>query len=367
MSFEPSQGKTSKIGKGPIVIAAVGVLALAGAGGIIWTQKDVHQQSTEISAIETYGVEGIAPAAGKADKKEKAAETPTETTAETPTEAAPEAAAAEPVTAVGNVKIGDPVVAKIGEEDVKRSEVFAFIATLPEQVRQQMPLETLFPLALDQVLNNRIIGEKADAAKLDADPEVSKMVDQAKDNIVRNVYVERELTKAVAEKDLLKAYETFLKGFQRVEEVHARHILVKDEAAAKDIIAKLEGGTSFEELAKQSTDGATAVNGGDLGFFTKADMIPEFSEVAFKLEPGTYTKEPVKTQFGYHVIKVEEKRQRPEPKFEDVKPQLEAQLRRDKLNAMLEGWQKDAAIKKFDINGDPIATPAPAKTEPKKE
>ena len=359
MSFEPSQGKTSKTGRGPIVIAAVGVLALAGAGGIVWTQKDASRQAAEISAIQANGVEDIAPAAGKGNKKEKAAEQPTEAAADAP--------AAEPVTAVGNVKIGDPVVAKIGEDEVKRSEVFAFIATLPEQVRQQMPLETLFPLALDQVLNNRIISEKADAAKLGDDAEVSKMVDQAKDNIVRNVYIERELTKAVSQKDLLKAYETFLQGFQKVEEVHARHILVKDEAAARDIIAKLDGGTSFEELAKQSTDGATAVNGGDLGFFTKTDMIPEFSEVAFKLEPGTYTKEPVKTQFGYHVIKVEEKRQRPEPKFEDVKPQLEAQLRRDKLNAMLEGWQKDAAIKKFDINGDPIEAPATPKSEPKKK
>lgn len=346
MSFEPSQEKPSKPGKGPVILAVAGVLALAVAGGVVWTQRDLGQGAVEISAADTSGAEAISPAAGKTDEKAKTAE------------AAPEAA---PVSAVGDIKIGDPVVAKIGGEDVKRSEVFAFIATLPEQVRQQMPLETLFPLALDQVLNNRIIGEKADAAKLEADPEVSKLVDQARDNIVRNVYIERELTKAVSQKDLLKAYETMLEGFDRVEEVHARHILVKDEATARDIIAKLDSGTSFEELAKQSTDSATAVNGGDLGFFAKGDMIPEFSEAAFKLAPGAYTKEPVKSQFGYHIIKVEAKRPRPEPKFEDVKPQLEAQLRRDKLNAMLESWQKAASIQKFDINGDPVAAPAAPK------
>jgi len=214
-------------------------------------------------------------------------------------------------------------------------------------------------------LNNKIIGDKAAAAKLDADPEVTKMLDQAKDQIVRNLYVERELEKAVSQKELLKAYETMLEGFQRVDEVHARHILVKDEAAAKDIIKKLDGGAKFEDLAKDSTDAQTAVNGGDLGFFSKDQMIPEFADAAFALKAGEYTKTPVKSQFGYHVIKSEEKRQRPEPQFEAVKPQLDAQLRREKLGSMLETWQTEAAIKKFDINGEPVVT-EPAKAEPKK-
>ena len=144
-----------------------------------------------------------------------------------------------------------------------------------------------------------------------------------------------------------------LEGFEKVEEIHARHILVPDEAKAKEIIKKLDGGAEFKDLAKESSDGPTAANGGDLGYFAKSEMVPEFAEAAFALQPGTYTKEPVKTQFGWHVIKVEEKRQRPEPQFEAVKPQLEAQIRREKLNTMLEQWQKEASIKKFDINGEP--------------
>jgi peptidyl-prolyl cis-trans isomerase C len=324
----------------------VGVLALAAAGGFFFTQNQGGPSATTLSAAETAGVEDIAPAAGK--KEEKKAE---EKTAETPAEAAP--------AAIGDIKMGDPVVAKMGSEEIKRSDVFAYISTLPEQVRQ-MPLQDLFPLALDQVLNNKIIGKKAEQAKLETDPEVTKLLDQAKGQIVRNVYIERELTKAISQKELLKAYEKALEGFQKVDEVHARHILLKDEAAAQEVIKKLDAGTPFEELAKESTDSQTAVNGGDLGFFAKDQMIPEFSEAAFALEPGSYTKTPVKTQFGYHVIKVEEKRQRPEPQFEAVKPQLEAQVRREKLNSMLEGWQKEASIKKFDINGDPVSA------EPKK-
>ncbi|MGZ9096886.1 MAG: peptidylprolyl isomerase [Micavibrio sp.] len=343
MSSDQSNEKQSKINKGPLLIATAGILALAGVGGFFFTQnQDGGATSTTLSAAETTGVEEITPAAGK--KNEKKAE-----------EKAAEAAPA----AVGDIKMGDPVVAKFGNEDIKRSDVFAYISTLPEQVRQ-MPLQDLFPLALDQVLNNKIIGQKAEQAKLESDPEVTKLLDQAKGQIVRNVYIERELTKAMSQKELLKAYEKALEGFEKVEEVHARHILLKDEAAAQEIIKKLESGTAFEDLAKESTDAQTAVNGGDLGFFAKDQMIPEFADAAFALEPGTYTKTPVKSQFGYHVIKVEEKRQRPEPQFEVVKPQLEAQVRREKLNSMLESWQKEASIKKFDINGEPVSA------EPKK-
>jgi peptidyl-prolyl cis-trans isomerase C len=264
-----------------------------------------------------------------------------------------------PAAKQGEVKMGDPVVAKVGSDEIKRSEVFGFITTLPDQVKQ-MPVDQLFPLALDQVINNKIIGEKAANAKLEGDPEVTKLMEQAKQQIVRNVYVERELGKTVTDSDLKKAYDKAVAAMPK-EEVHARHILVKDEATAKDIIKQLDGGAKFEDLAKQSTDGPTAQNGGDLGFFSKGQMVPEFADAAFKLKPGTYTKEPVKTQFGWHVIKVEEKRPVTPPKMEDVKPQLDAQVRREKLASLLEKWQKEASIKKFDVNGDPV------KAEPKKD
>lgn len=344
MSIDQSGEKQPKTGKGPIVIATAGVLALVAAGGFFFMQNQDGAAPVTLGATETAGVETIAPAAGKKEEKkaeEKAAE-----------------AQAEPAKA-DEIVIGDPVVAKMGTEEIKRSDVLNFIGTLPPQV-QEMPVKDLFPMALDQVLNDRIVGKKAEQAKLEADPEVSKQLALAKAQIVRNVYIERELAKAVSQKDLLKAYEKALEGFERVDEVHARHILVKDEAAAQEIIKKLDEGKPFEELAKESTDAQTAVNGGDLGFFAKGQMIPEFSDAAFALEPGTYTKTPVKTQFGYHIIKVEEKRKRPEPQFEAVKPQLEAQVRREKLNSMLESWQKEASIKKFDINGRPVSA------EPKK-
>jgi len=335
MSVDTPTDKKAKAGKGPMVAAIAGVMMLAGTGSIFITHSSnagpAEKAKTEAAAEESTGnVENIAPSSADAKPAE-------------------DAAAGE----ASSIKLGDPVVAQIGEDKILRSDVFNYISTLPEQIRQ-MPLQNLFPLALDQVVNNKVISMKAEQAKLESDPEVAKLMDQAKSQIMRNVYIERELNKAISQKELLKAYEKMLEGFEKVEEIHARHILVPEEAKAKEIIKKLDGGAEFKDLAKESSDGPTAANGGDLGYFAKSEMVPEFAEAAFALQPGTYTKEPVKTQFGWHVIKVEEKRQRPEPQFEAVKPQLEAQIRREKLNTMLEQWQKEASIKKFDINGEPV-------------
>lgn len=347
MSVDSSTNSQGKSGKGPAIAAIVaGVLILAGAGGyFVLDQKGMIPDLGATSAAETTAM------------KDMDADAAAEVAAIEP--AAGEAKDTAPA-ASGNAEIkqGDPVVAKIGGEDVKRSDVFNYIATLPEQIRQ-MPLETLFPLALDQVVNNKIIGMKAQQAKLEADPEVSKLMEQAQGQIVRNVYIERELSKAVSQKELMKAYQKMLESMGKIEEVHARHILVpmQDEQKAKDIIKKLDEGAKFEDLAKESSDGPTAANGGDLGYFAKNEMVPEFAEAAFALAPGTYTKTPVKTQFGWHIIKVEEKRERPEPQYEVVKPQLEAQIRRDELGRLLEKWQKDAKIQKFDINGEAVKAP----------
>ncbi len=251
------------------------------------------------------------------------------------------------------IKLGNPVVAKVNGEDIMRSDVFNFISNLPEQVRQ-MPIQNLFPLALEQVINNRVIASKAGGASLEADPEVEKLLTQAKEQIVRNVYIERQISEELTQKKLLKAYQDLLEQIGDVEETKARHILVEDEAKAKEVIAKLDEGANFEELAKEFSTGPSAQNGGELGWFAQGEMVAEFSDAAFALKPGSYSKEPVQTQFGWHVIQVEERRTRPEPEFEAVKPQLEAQLRQAVLNELVENWQKEAKIQKFDINGEPV-------------
>ncbi|MCB9991675.1 MAG: peptidylprolyl isomerase [Rhodospirillales bacterium] len=313
-----SDMKQDSKGKGPI-IAVVAVVALVAVGAMVMMSGNGVAESEEAELSQ------IAPASADAAKDENA-----------------------PM-----IKLGNPVVAKVNGEEIMRSDVFNFISGLPEQVRQ-MPIQTLFPLALEQVVNNRVINAKAGSAELTADPEVEQLVNQAKDQIVRNVFIDRQIDAQITQKKLLKAYQDMLEEMGEIKETHARHILVDSEEKGREVIAKLNEGGNFEELAKEYSTGPSAQNGGELGWFAKGEMVPEFAEAAFAMEPGSVSKDPVQTQFGWHVIKVEDRRTRKEPEFEAVKPQLEAQLRQQVLTELVEGWQKDAKIKKFDINGEPV-------------
>jgi peptidyl-prolyl cis-trans isomerase C len=262
-------------------------------------------------------------------------------------------AAAAPAPTIKDPK-GDPVVATVAGEDVKRSEVVAFINSLPEQLKQ-MPIDQLFPLARDQVINNKLISKKADAANLAADPEVVKALAQAKENIIRQVYLERQVDAKVTNTKLADAYKQLLDKVSNIQEVHARHILFPAEQKdkAEEAIKKLNNGGKWEDVSKEYASGPTGQSSGDLGYFSKDEMVPEFADAAFALDTGKYTKEPVKTQFGWHVIQVLDKRKKPEPDFEQVKPQLEAQLRQETLQNMVEEWAKEAKITRLDINGEP--------------
>ena len=314
-----TENKTSGSSKTPVIAVAVAV-GLIAVGGLFFLSRSGEAESQTGAAANQ-----VAPAS--ADQA---------------------AAGADPM-----IKLGNPTVAVVDGEEIKRSDVFNFISGLPDQVRQ-MPIQTLFPLAQEQVINNKVIAAKAKTANLEGDPEVEQLFTQAKGQIVRNVYVEREVGSQINQKKLLKAYEDLLTKVEDIQEVHARHILTDTEEKAREVVTKLDGGAKFEDLAKEMSTGPSAENGGDLGYFAQAEMIPEFATAAFAIEPGQYSKDPVKTQFGWHVIKVEDKRKRPEPQFEAVKPQLEAQLRQQTLADLVQKWQKEAKIQKFDINGEPV-------------
>ncbi|QQG37436.1 MAG: peptidylprolyl isomerase [Micavibrio aeruginosavorus] len=321
------------------------------------------QTAPAVTDMAANAVQAEAPAAGDSTKAEAAAE-PAQA------EAPQDQAAADTPKVIGEgdsaIEVGNPVVAKIGDVQITRSEVLDFITTLPEQVRQ-MPLQNLFPMARDQVITNKLIADKAVKANLDSDPEVQKMLDTAKSQIVRGVYVDREIKAAVSEDDIKKAYDELSAELSKVEETRARHILVDSEEKAREVIGKLEGGAKFEDLVKEYSSDPNKSNDGDLGYFAKADMVPEFAEAAFALGVGQYTKDPVKTQFGFHVIKAEDRRARPAPKFEDVRPQLESAVRQRKLVEMIKAWQVEAKVERFDINGKTEAAVAPAPVEEKKQ
>ncbi|MAE51425.1 MAG: rotamase [Micavibrio sp.] len=264
-----------------------------------------------------------------------------------------EAAAEQATSDVPEIEPGNPVVAMVGDEEVMRLDVLNFITQLPPNIRQ-LPIAQLFPLAQEQVINAKVVEMNIDTKSVESSEEVQKKIAMAKEQIIRAAYLEQEVAKKLTDKRLKQAYDEFVKAQPDVEEVKAAHILVDDEAVAKDIIAKLNDGAEFADLAKEHSKDNTADNGGELGYFAKGDVVPEFADMAFSMKKGAVTKEPVKTDFGYHVIKVEDKRQRPKPTFEEAKPFLEKEVQKELLEEMLADWRDGAKIKKYDINGNDI-------------
>lgn len=259
------------------------------------------------------------------------------------------------------IKPGNPVVATVNGQEIKRLDVLSFIQTLPDQTRQA-PIGQLFPVALNQVINNQVINQKTENVNLDRDEEVRKQLEVAKKNIVRGVYLQKKVNEQITDERLAEAYEQYKSNFPEINEVKARHILVQDKDTARDVIQKLNEGADFEQLAKEySTDG-TAEKGGLVGYFAENEVVKPFAEAAFALDIDEYSKIPVKSDFGYHVIQTLEKRKRPPAELSQIKPFLEAQLRNVLLGQMVQTWRSEADVQTFDINGDRVPQQASAET-----
>ena len=265
----------------------------------------------------------------------------------------------------------DPVVARVGGEEIHAAELADAAQTLPEELRG-MPSAMLYPMLLDQLIDRRVIVQAARKQGMDKDPLVQRAVARATDTALQNALLTRDIAPALTEEAVKARYDRDYAGKTGEEEVRASHILVADEDKAKAIIAELKGGANFAEVAKKnSTDPSAAQNSGDLGFFKKTDMLPEFSDAAFGLKPGQITEAPVKTRFGWHVIKLEERRTAPAPALDQVRDEIRQSLIQEGVARVLTQAKAGVAIEKFSQDGTPLppaadpaaaaATPAPAK------
>ncbi|MBX6367012.1 MAG: peptidylprolyl isomerase [Rhodospirillales bacterium] len=254
--------------------------------------------------------------------------------------------AAVPALAQGD----DPVVARVNGKELKRSDVEAMHKLLPPQV-QQLPLETVYPMLVDQMVSQMLITEAAKKEKLDQDPELKKRLARYEERLMQEAWLQREVEKAAGEEQLKSRYEQYLKEHPAKEEVSARHILVDKEEDAKAIVTELDKGADFATLAKQRSKDPAAATGGDLGFFSQDEMVPEFAEAAFKLKKGEYTKTPVKTQFGWHVIKVEDRRAGAQPSFEESRDQLADEIAREVIQQKVAELRQSASVETFNLDG----------------
>jgi peptidyl-prolyl cis-trans isomerase C len=248
---------------------------------------------------------------------------------------------------------GNPVVARVDGTELRLSDVQAAQQNLPPQA-QKLPLEQIYPMLLDRLVDGMLITEAGRKEHLDRDPEVQERLKRYEDRLIQEAYINRAVKPAETDDRLRTRYETFLKDKPAGEEVHARHILLATEAEAKSIIGELDKGADFAALAKKYSKDPGAETGGDLGYFGHDDMVKGFADAAFALSPGQYTKTPVKTEFGWHVIKVEDRRTNKPPSFEEARDQLSRDLAHEIIDAKLHDLRGAAKIEEFGLDGKPL-------------
>ncbi|MEB3702946.1 Putative parvulin-type peptidyl-prolyl cis-trans isomerase precursor [Candidatus Bealeia paramacronuclearis] len=254
----------------------------------------------------------------------------------------------------------DTIVAKVDGKDITYSQVMAEKDKLPKKA-QELPAETLFPVLQNQVVDVKLIEKAAAGSGLANDPKVKEAVQKMTQQLIDQAYLAKQIEGAVTDAAIKAKYDEIVKNFPKEKEIKVRHILVKDEATAKQIVKALKGGSDFAKLAKEKSTDGTAKDGGELGYITKDAVVKEFSDVAFALEVGAYNETPVKTDFGWHVIKVEDKRDAKAPTFEEAKEELKALMAEEAILKLLKDLRATAKIELFDKDGKPLPTaPAPA-------
>ncbi len=263
----------------------------------------------------------------------------------------------------GAQKKDDPVLARVNGVEIRQSDLDIAEADVGPSLQVQEPNARKEAL-LAYMIDLTALAQAAAKQKLDAASDFEQRMAYAKNKVLMEALLGDLAKKASTDAEMKKLYDESVAKTQPEEEVRARHILVKTEKEAQDVLAKLKGGADFEKLAREiSTDPSAKTNGGDLEYFTKGQMVAEFSDAAFKLTKGQIS-QPVKTQFGFHVIKVEDKRMKPVPKFEDVKDQVQAFVVR---KAQAEVVMKVRSEAKIENLLKKEAPQAPAKAEPKKK
>ncbi len=243
----------------------------------------------------------------------------------------------------------DPVVATVAGVEIRASELTLAEGDLDPQFAR-LPDEQRRVAALAAVIDIKTLARKAEAEKLDETDEFKRLMEFQRDRALHNAIFKSSVVDPVSDADLKARYEKEIAATPAEEEVSARHILLESEDEAKAVIAELETGKDFAELAKEKSTGPSAAQGGDLGFFTKGRMVPEFEAVAFTLQAGEYAKEPVKTQFGWHVIKVEERRETAAPAFEEVSDQVRQVVMRERYAELIRAARDETEIEVLDTD-----------------
>jgi peptidyl-prolyl cis-trans isomerase C len=237
----------------------------------------------------------------------------------------------------------DFVVATVNGNAIMESDISGFYNTLPPQYKQ-VPYAQIRGQLVERMVEQTLVADAARQQGLHEDPDVKQRIKAIQRSLLNEAYLSRIMKTELTEAKVRDEYQKSIALQPKREEVRARHILVKTKAEADVIIAQLKKGADFVKLAKEKSTGPSGKNGGDLGFFADGQMVPPFSKAAFALDNGQVTDTPVKTQFGYHIIKVEDRRVAGKENYEKASAKIRATLQDKVFEKIMNGLRAKAKI-----------------------
>lgn len=237
----------------------------------------------------------------------------------------------------------DAVVATINGQPVTESDLSIAMADLDQQFAQ-LPAEQRRAAALSALIEIRLLSAEAESKGLADGEEFARRMDMLRQRALHSAFIDQEVAAKVTDEAVREMYDKQVAEMPAANEVRARHIIVPTEEEAASIIEELNNGGDFEELAREKSQDGAAQQGGDLGYFGQGQMVPEFEQAAFAMNAGEYSSEPVQTQFGWHVIKVEDKRTQQPPAFEQVEGQFRSLLLRQTYFETVEQLREAASV-----------------------
>jgi len=222
------------------------------------------------------------------------------------------------------------IAAQVNDHIISAKDVLMALEKLPSKIKEQ-PLPSLYPNIVNELINQHLIAQQAYKENLDKNKKVLSEINKRKEQIMAKYWLNSYLSQKLDKKNLKNFYNNYLKSFKSSKEYNASHILVKEEKEALNIIKKLNNKASFSDLAKEFSVGPSGKTGGKLGWFSSGQMVKEFEKATFILNKGQITKEPVKTKFGFHIIKLNEVRISQPKNFTEIEPEIINMIKKKSL------------------------------------
>lgn len=249
----------------------------------------------------------------------------------------------------------NPVVASVDGYPIHLQDLSAAMKTLPDPL-QGMSFETLYPVLVDRLVDHQALVMMAKRAGLEESPRIKQEIKRATEQILEAAYLAQKTQPKVTDQAVRAAYQSQFANRPATEEVRARHILVATEDEARRIIEELREGADFAAVARAASKDPDGKNGGDVGFFRREQVWPAFGDLAFALQPGQIGSNPIRNEFGWHVVKVEERRQVASPGFADIEGALRQELLAQAVRQAVEEARSQLIIRRFNLDGSELET-----------